>query len=91
MDGRGLPGRRRWPAGTLLARSFADAYGRALCTTYAAAQSPANAGAVARSYASANAAAYSAADAGAVARSYREADAVAQQPANAGPFASANS
>jgi len=84
-----VPGRRRGPAGTLLARSFAGADVRALCKTYADAQSPANAVAVARSYASANAAAYSAADAGAVARSYCATDAVAQQSANAGPLASA--
>ena len=50
-----MPGRRRWPAGTLLARSFVDAHGRALCATYAAAQSPANAGAVASARSGANA------------------------------------
>ena len=50
-----MPGRRRGPAGTLLARSFAGADVRALCKTYADAQSPANAGAVARSYAQADA------------------------------------
>ena len=60
-----MPGRRRWPAGTLLARSFVDAHGRALCATYAAAQSPANTGAVARAYGTTNAAAQSAPDAGA--------------------------
>ena len=50
-----MPGRRRWPAGTLLARSFADAHGRALCATHADAQSPANAGAVASARSGANA------------------------------------
>ena len=50
-----MPGRRRWPAGTLLARTFAGADVRALRATDAAAQSPANAGAVALSYAQADA------------------------------------
>ena len=76
-----MPGRRRWPAGTLLARSFVDAHGRALCATYAAAQSPANTGAVARSYRTTNAAAQQPANAGPVASAYTvsnpRADAVA--------------
>ena len=86
-----MPGRRRWPAGTLLARSFADADVRALRATDTDAQSPADAGAVALSYASANAAAYSAADAAAVARSYRTADAGAQSAPDASADASAYS
>ena len=65
-----MPGRRRWPAGTLLARSFADADVRALRATDADAQSPANAGAVVRAYGKADAAAQSAPDASADASAY---------------------
>ena len=50
-----MPGRRRGPAGTLLARSFASAHTRALRSTDSAAQSPANAGAVASASSGANA------------------------------------
>ena len=69
-----MPGRRRWPAGTLLARSFADADVRALRATDTAAQSPANAGAVVRAYGKADAAAQSAPDAGADASAHSYSD-----------------
>ena len=62
-----MPGRRRGPARTLLARSFADAYIRSICEAYAAAHAAANTGAVARSYRTTNAAAQQPANAGPVA------------------------
>ena len=62
-----MPGRRRGPAGTLLARSFADADVWALCATYAAGQCPANTGAVARAYRPTDAVAQQPANAGPVA------------------------
>ena len=55
-----MPGRRRGPAGTLLARSNAGAVARSYASANAAAYSAADAGAVARSYFEADAAAQSA-------------------------------
>ena len=69
-----MPGRRRGPAGTLLARSFAGAYIRSVSETYAAAQSAPDAGAVARAYGKADAAAQSAPDAGADASAHSYSD-----------------
>ena len=81
-----MPGRRRWPAGTLLARSFADADVRALRATDADAQSPANAGAVVRAYGKADAAAQPSSNAGAVASAYSCSDPRAVAVADAGSW-----
>ena len=59
-----MPGRRRGPAGTLLARSFAGAYIRSVRETDADAYAAANTGAVARSYGTTDAVAHQPANAG---------------------------
>ena len=59
-----MPGRRRWPAGTLLARSLASPNLRSVREAYAAAYAAADAGAVARSYREADAVAQQPANAG---------------------------